>query len=622
MGTLYTFDEFIFDSVRRSLHRGDLEIDLPESAALVLECLVDRAPDAVDKEILIDAAWPGTAVVPDNLVQAIHALRSALGGDAKRPKFIQTVHRRGYRFVCPVERVESADDLPPVAPLEVIEESRAWSRRQLGGLALGLAVVLLIIGAVTTALSRWNGADRPRVVRSLAVLPLDNLSGDPEQEFFADGMTDLLITELARFESLDVISRTSVMRFKDTQESLPEIADELGVDAVVEGTITRDGDRIRVIAQLVDDEDRHIWGESYEYLYSDVLQLQRDFALAIAREIGARIDPERASTANSLVDPAAYEAVLRGRHLVRARTHEAILLARDLFQEAISIDPDFASAYGGLAYVYNLLANYGFEPSPVARPLAREAAERALELDPDLAEAHQALAMVAYEYDWDFEVADREYAIALSLQPSSAETRSWYANLLLAMDKKKRAIEEMRHARRLDPLSPIVSSNLGWVLFVDDQVEEAEKQLLEVIGYQPDFAVAHFYLGLLYDRQNRFDEAIASLEDAVRCSNRSSYAVAALSRSMARSGDEEQAQGLLDELLSRRKEAYVSPVGLAVAHFGLGRVDEAFAYLEEAYTERKGWLMHIRVEPALDGHRDDPRYLDLVRRIGLPDPVG
>lgn len=623
MTTLYRFDTFSLDPLRKTLRRGDDEVPLSESAWLVLEALVTNAPEMVDKETLIDAAWPDAAVVQDNLVQAIHTIRSTLGEDARNPRFVQTVHRRGYRFVAEVERVGGDDQPSQIANEHCPPETRSgWTGARFAGVSAAVVVVVAAMVAIASVVSEHRRANGQHPVRTIAVLPLDNLSGDVEQEYFADGMTDALITELARIGSLDVISRTSVMKFKDTLLSVPEIADELGVDAIVEGTVTRAGGRVRVIAQLVDARDRHIWGENYEVEDRDVLRLQRDFAVAIAGEIGARVDPRSSDAPPPEVDPKAYEAVLRGHHLLENRTEEAIQKAQAYFNEAAAIDPDYAAAFAGIAYTHNLMANYGFEPSPVARSQARDTAERAIELDPNCADAHLALALVAAEYDWRFEEAVREFNFALSLQPSSPVARSGYAHLLVATGDIEGAIDELRRAQRVDPLAEIISANIGWILFLDGQVSEGERQLREVLDFSPDFAVAHYYLGALLDHQERFDEAIVELEEARDLSRGSSYTEAALAHALARSGDRDAAQTILDALLEQSRTEYVSPIGLAVAHFGLGQADEAFDRLDQAFEERKGWLLHLRVEPALDGFRDDPRYRDLVAAIGLPQVDG
>lgn len=620
---LFRFGDFTLDPLRHALRRGAQAVPLPESAMAVLETLLAKAPETVDRATLMDIAWPDTAVVPDNLVQAIHVIRMALGGDAREPRFVQTVHRRGYRFVAPVTVIDFEEDFGDLKAPPLLESATSKRTRFHRIFPVVLLVALVVaaglVGFWTTRKARRAST---RTIRSLAVLPMTNLSGDPDQEFFADGMTDALITELARIETLDVISRTSVMKFKDSRESVPDIARKLGVDAIVEGTVTRGSGRIRVIAQLVDAGDHHIWGENYESRDQDILRLQRDMAEAIAREIGARVQGRRSGERPPEVNPAAHEAFLRGSYVLKKRKKESFFRAQEYFEQAIALDPNYAQAYAGLAHTFNLMANYGFAPSPPARSSARLMAKKALELDSDLAEAHLALAVIASEYDWNFDEAEAEFAIALSLRKSSPEIHAHHAQLLEARGELSRALEESRYAQRLDPLSEIINANTGWFLFLDGQEDAAEEQFLALLKFSPNFPVGYYYLGRMYDSQGRFEEAIPALEKARVLSEGSSYAEAALAHALAGAGQRTRAEAILEDLLRRQSLAYVSPVGLAVASIGLGRVDEGFQFLEQAFEERKGWLLELRVEPVMDALREDPRYLDLVRRIGLPPISG
>ena len=616
---LFRFREFTLDPDRRTLTRDGEAIDLPERAFAVLMELVRRAPEVVGKEELVDAAWPGIAVVEDNLVQAVHLIRTALGGDSRHPRFVQTVHRRGYRFIAPVERVEAARVTAgkPVAATTPRKTRR--SRTVVVGL---LAAVALFVILRYSGIMAGDDVSGPVRVSSLAVLPLENLSEDIDQEYFADGMTDALITELARLDDLDVISRTSVMRYKKTRLTVPQIAAELGVDAVVEGTVTRSGDRVRVIAQLVDAEDRHVWGESYEYELRDILRLQRDISEAIAAEIGGHLTPQNAETggAAAVVVPEAHEAYLKGRYCLGKRTEESMHRAVGYFDEAVALDPEYAPAHEGLADCYNLLANYGFAPSTAARPRARRAAEMALELDPSLADAHAALAQVEGEFEWDFPAAEKEFQRSLALNPSSAQTHSRYAYFLVSQGRIDESLTEIRHAHRLDPLSDIISANVGWILMLDGRLAESETHFRRLLEFNPTFGVAQFYLGQLLELTGRHEEAIASLTAACETTRNSDYARAALAHALATVGRVEESREIVETLIADRERRYVSPVSLAVAFLGLGETGSAFDALEQAYAERKGWLLHMRVEPVFDGYRGDPRYLDLVQRIGLPAP--
>jgi len=610
---VYQFGSFTLDSRHHRLMRGNDPVQLSESAIRVLEVLLSRAQEIVDKNTLLDAGWPDSVVVPDNLVQAIHAIRSALGGDARSPVFIKTVHRQGYSFVVPVSihENEGSSDEPEIED-DPVQAPVIRHMHPLVLLLLFLTAIGLIFGLKT-----FFSFDEPptRRISAIAVLPMEELSAGPDQEFFADGMTDALITELARIPGLNVISRTSVMKFKNTRLSVPEIARELDVDAIVESTVTREKGRVRIIAQLVNAEDHHIWGENYESEDRDILRLQRKMAEMVAQAIGERLSgTERKPHA---VDPKAHEAYLRGRYVLRMRNKSSFFKAQEFFQRAIEIDPKYAEAYSGMADTYNLLANYGFVPTPPAREQARKMALRALELDPGLAEAHLALALVAGEYDWDFKKAEKEFAAALALMPSSAEIRARHAQLLVARGRLSEAVKEIQRAGRGDPLSEIINSNVAWYLFLSGHPEDAVKKLDDVLTYNPGFPVAWYYLGSICTSQKDHARAVYCQTKATSLSDGSSYAEAALANALARAGRVEQAENILEALRERKRSTYVSPVSLAVANLGLGHIDQAFIWLEKAFEERKGWLLELRVDPVLDPVRHDPRYLDLVDRIGL-----
>jgi TolB-like protein/DNA-binding winged helix-turn-helix (wHTH) protein/Tfp pilus assembly protein PilF len=609
----YRFGDFVLDVGRHLLLRGDREIVLPSRALTVLEDLVTHAPETVEKTTLLDMAWSDVAVVEDNLVQAIGAIRSALGDDSREPHFIQTVHRRGYRFIASVEpMVEGPSITDTPAPRDRWGLAPAWRRFALA------ACVAIVTGAIGIGL---RGCRSRGPIDSLIVLPMTELSADATDSFFADGMTDALITELARYPELDVISRTSAMKYRNTNLTVPEIAREVGVDAVVEGTVTRAGGRIRVIAQLVAADDHHVWGESFEQPLEDILVLQRRVAESIADEIGGRLDltVSTAATDRPQVQPEAHAAYLRGRHVVEERTESSLRRAVTLFEQAIAIEPEWAEPWLGLADATNLLANYGYRPSNEARPEARQAALNALERDPDLAEAYTALALVEAEFDWQFAAAEMHFKHALELNPSSATSHSWYGHFLVSQGRLDDALREMQRAHRLDPLSPIMEANIGWFHLYAGEIELAEERLRETISYEPGFGVTHYYLGILLSTQNRHAEARSELERAVEISGGADYARAALAFALARSGDLDAARSIQADLEQEARTRYVSPVSLVIAAVGLGDRDTAFAQLQRAYDERKGWLLHIRYDPTVADLRADPRFAELTRAIGLPE---
>lgn len=610
--TCYRFNDVILDLRRHQLIRGGEEVVLPQRAMTVLETLVMAAPETVSKADLMDAAWSDVAVVDDNLVQAIGAIRSALGDDPREPAVIQTVHRRGYRFIAPLAPIL---DPVPTQRLTIPELPDRPRCRRAAWVVGGVVAITLVLAAVLAAVV---GSDASSI-QSLAVLPMADLSPGDEREYFADGMTDALITELARYPDLDVISRTSIVRYRDTRQRIPEIARELGVDALVEGTITRIDGRVRVIAQLVDARDRHLWGESFDRPMEDVLILQRQVAEAIAAEIGATLElGGRPRDERPKVDPDAHAAYLRGRRVAEERTEPSLERAVALFQEATTLDPGWADPWLGLADVYNLLANYGYRPSTEARPKARQAAQRALALNPSLAEAHTALALVTAEYDWDFQAADRGFRLALQLNPSSANSHSWYAHFLASQGRLDDALTSMMRAHRLDPLSAIVEANIGWFRLYAGEVELAEQRLRRTLDFDPDFVVAHYYLGILLATQGRADEGVAALERAVELSSGADFARAALACALAARGDLDRARAIRTALYEESSRRYVSPVSLTYAAVAVGDTDGAFEALEAAYRERKGWLLHLRFDPLIRELRPDPRFEDLARRIGLP----
>jgi TolB-like protein/DNA-binding winged helix-turn-helix (wHTH) protein/Tfp pilus assembly protein PilF len=614
----YRIGEFVLDVKRHRLMHGSEDVVVPSRALTVLEVLVARSPDIVSKTELLDAAWDDVAVVEDNLVQAIGALRGVFGDSARDARYIETVHRRGYRLLVtpyPVagggstQRIE-VPDIPDLEP-----PSRRRRVRRPVAIAAAIAVVLLAI--VAGALKWWP--EPTGKVRSVAVLPMTDLSVDAGDGYFADGMTDALITELARYPDLSVISRTSVVPYADTRKRVPEIARELGVDALVESTITRSGDRVRVIAQLVDSRDRHLWGESFEWPLGDVLELQRHIAEQIAGEIGARLGLERtADHVRATVSPEAHVAYLRGRKVAEQRTQSSLIQAIALFEVAGRLEPSWAMPWLGIADATNLLANHGYLPSDVARPRARHAARTALELDPDLAEAHTALALVEAEYDWDFTAAEASFRRALALNPSSANSHSWYAHFLVSQNRLDEAIRSMTRAHRLDPLSPIIDANIGWFHLLAGDVELAEQRLRRTLEFDPEFVIAHYYLGILLTTQGRHAEATTELERAVQLSNGADFTRSVLAVAVARSGDTAAAAAIRADLLAEAEGRYVSPVSLTYAALAVGDRDAAFAALEAAFDERKGWLLHLRYDPILEPLSDDPRFEDLAQRVGLP----
>jgi len=461
----------------------------------------------------------------------------------------------------------------------------------------------------------------PVQISSLAVLPLENLSGEAAEEFFADGMTEALIGNLAQIGALRVISRTSVMRYKSTRAPLIEIARALRVDAIVEGTVARAGTRVRINAQLIEAAtDRHLWAHSYEHDLDDVLALQAEVARAIADEIRVRLTPresERLSSARP-VDPAAYDAYLRGRFQWNRRNAESLRRSVELFEQAIAVDPTYALAWTGLADSYNILGDMNAVAPTTTGPRAKAAARRALELDPQLAEAHTSLAFQHMFNDWDWVAAEREFRHAIELQPSYATAHQWFGEFLTMSGRFDEAEAEARLAGELDPLSTVMAVSHADVLYFSRKFDQALTVLYGTLDVDPTFVQLHTDLGRLCTQMGRHDEAITSFLTGARLNGVEPDTVPGLAYAYAMAGREADARRMLAVLEERRKERFVSPHALAVVHVALGDHDRAFEWLGRAIAERDTALVWIRIHPRLDPLRTDPRFEDLLRRAGVP----
>jgi len=624
-----------------------MQIKLQDQPFQVLVVLLEHAGEIVTREQLRQRLWPSdTFVDVDNSVNAaINRLREALGDFAESPRYVETLPRRGYRFVAPVTAVSTSDRGSGFAdgPLEIPQRAQP-APSQARGIAEAAApviqkkvvstrlIVLLGIVALAAIVSIALVINRGGVkstsqpaIRSLAVLPLKNLSGDATQEYLADGVTEALIGRLAGIHDLRVISRTSVMRFKDTQLSTPEIARTLNVDAIVEGSVIREGSRIRVHAQLIRAAtDEHFWSESYDRELRDVLSLQSDVAQSIAQKVEVTVtgkEHERLTAARS-VSPEVYESYLKGRFAFdksrnrgpagKAGIEESIWY----FEDAIKKDPSFAPAYVGLATAYRRLgSDFVGVPSSETRPKVISAAQKALELDPELAEAHARLADI-YQQLFRWSDAEAEYKRALELKPNDAATHLGFALWLACQGHTEEAVAWSRRARELDPLGTSGSS-IGHILIYARHYDEAIHELRSVLALQPDDAEALWYLGIVFIAQGRPEQAIPVLEKALSVSDRSPVILGFLVRAYAFAGRRADSLRLLAELKRRRQVGYVSPAAFVHAYMGLGEYDEVFAWFEQAFQEQSNMLQSLKVLPLYDDLRDDPRFKDLLRRVGL-----
>jgi len=635
--------EVSFDS--GELRKAGLKIRVQQQPLKLLQILLERPGEVISREELRSRLWANESFGDfDQAVNiAIGKLRSALGDSAENPRYVETLPKRGYRFIAEVsvgdfdgrtsgletEPPESApptfssSPLIPVAPdfpLRAAREvaspnRRRWTAQQIAlaaALSLGLSIVAVFLGL------SW--VHRPSGIRSLAVLPLDNFSGDASQDYFADGMTDELITDLAQIRALRVVSRTSVMMYKGTRKPLSQIARELNVDAVVEGSVFRSGDQVRITAQLIQvPADKHLWAQSYEGSVRDTLTVQNQVARTIAEEIQIEVTPREQAALKSakIINPKAYEAYLKGRYSWNQRTAEGLKKAVEYFNEAIAKDPNYAAAYSGLADTYALLGDWQYTvmPATEAMPRALSAARKALQLDDSLGEAHASLAFCLEGFDWDFAGADKEFLRAVELSPGYATAHHWYAWHLSLIGRNKEAIAEMDKAVNLDPVSPVVNADLAELLLIAHLPDESIQQSRKTIDINPGFAFAHNQLAQAYIEKQMFGEAIVELQKAIRLAGDSPIFVANLARAYAGSNRKAEAVGLLNDLKKRSIPGSPLVEEIAMIYTALGDKDQAILWLERGYEGR--FNPGVLERPCFDALRSDSRFQDLVHRIGL-----
>lgn len=606
------FGSFEVDLSAGELRRHGASIKLQQQPFRVLALLLEHPGEVVTREQLRQAIWPSTAFgsFDEGIDATIHKLRNALGDSAEHPRFIETLPRRGYRFIAPVAR----------------EVRPARSRR----LPLVLAGGAVLVGAVLLGLTgglrgRRPGLAAPRV-RSLAVLPLANLSGDSTQEYFADGMTDALITDLGRISGLRVISRTSSMRYKGTSATLPEIARQLDVDAVVEGAVLRVGPRVRITAQLVEaSTDRHLWSETYEGDLRDVLALQNEVARAIAAQVRTTLSSPtepRAAGARP-VNAEAYDAYLRGRHEWNAWTEQGLKRSIAYFERAVAKDPAYAPAWAGLSDAYHLLSQFGYLPQQVALPKAKVAALQAIALDSTLSEAHVSLSGVRLHLERSWTATEDELRRAIALDPNNAMAHQWYGYYLSARGRFDAAIAEMRRALELDPLSPNKLNSLAATLYRAGRYDDALRYFRQVPDPDANSELRHRRMATIYERKGMFPEAIAELVTAMTLAGKQEVG-ALLELEVRRSGYAMAKKAFLwadvAEMERRAEQPYPRPrtLEIAVDYALLGEKDKAFEWLDEAVRVGDGGLMYLKVDDRFEALRSDPRFTALVSRLGFP----
>ena len=609
------FGVFELDLKGGQLRKAGVLVKLQPQPFRVLALLASHASEVVTREEIQQQIWGNDTFVDfeRGLNFCVRQIRDALADDAETPRYVETLPKRGYRFIHPVERLGSrpAQDGADERKLLTVDINLAW-----------LAVLVLVVAAVAyTGYWTWQRWWTPAEKVMLVVLPFDNLSDDPQQGYFSDGLTEEMITQLGRLQParLGVIARTTSDKMRG--KSIDEIQRELGVDYVLEGSVRRAGNQLAITAQLIQVTDRtQLWAESYERKLADVLAIQREVAKRVASSLDLILLPaERAElTRQSPVNPEAFDAYLKGRFYWNKRD-----LARGIvfFEQAIAIDPDYASAYAGLANTYALLGStpYDVLAPQEAVPKQKEMAERALALDRSLAEAHAALAHAALFYDWNWGKAEAAFLSALEHNPNYATAHQWYADYLWVAGRPDEAFTHLQRALELDPASIVIRLSIGRHYYLLRQYNEALSRFQETIEMDPNFFLGHFDLGLVYVQIGRYEDAIAEMQMAVRLLPGSPFCLAALGYAYGYGGRDADARRVLGQLEDLSRDQPVQPLYVASVYTSMGENDLAFEWLDHALRERSTFLSFVTIEPLFDPLRSDPRFQTLLRRMNFPE---
>jgi len=630
------FGAFEISPQSGELRKNGMRLRLSGQPFQVLSILVERAGELVTREELHSKLWPADTFVDfdHGLNNTVARIREILDDSSETPRYVETVPRRGYRFIAPLTDLAQSGTLsapestlvpaeftPAQAPGGSLPPvTRKATSSRLWVVLGGMAVLAALAAGVVLYQERRATSKRQQGVKSLAVLPLKNLSGDPSQEYLADGMTEELIGRLSMIRGLRVISRTSVMAFKDPRLSMPEIAKTLGVDALVEGSVIRDGNRVRVHAQLIRGAtDEHFWSETYDGELRDVLGLESEVAQSIAEKVEVTVTgAERARlVATRHVSPEVYESYLKGKFALRNGDAAEIKEGVAYFEDAIRKDPTFAPAYVGLANAHELFGStfVGGAPVQEERQKATDAARKALELNAALSEAHDILAVVLWK-QWQWAEAEAEYKRALELNPNDAIAHEGFSDWLLSRGRTEEALAWAERGRELDPVA-VSGNGIAWILFQARRYDDALRELHSVLAARPNEVRALWLLGFVVIAKGQPEEAFSSLQKAVSITHRSPGSLELLATAYAHSGRRKEALRLIDELKQRQRTSYVPASAFLNPYLALGDYDQAFFWFERAYREKSAILLWLKVHPFFDPVRNDPRFKDLVHRVGL-----
>ena len=630
------FGQFELDAANGELRKAGVSLKMHPQPFQVLQLLAGRPKEIVTREEIRSSLWGGNTFVDfeRGINSCVNQIRAVLADDPEKPRYIETLPRRGYRFIGTVHNGNGAAVVAPKEAAASAAQSRMTvpaTRRKgfVWGLGLGLAAIValaLVLGLNTGGIrNRLSGNSVAPRIQSLAVLPLQNLSADPAQEYFSDGMTDALVTDLAQLGAVKVISRTSSMQYKQTNKSLPEIARELNVDGIVEGTVLRSGDRVRITAQLVyGPSDKHIWANSYERELRDTLQLQAEVAHDITQRISANVAsmaPQHPASPYPL-NIGAYDDYLKGRNYVSRQTKADVIKGKEFLERSIQRDPNYAPAFAELAFAHYLRAFVDYFPQDESIENSKAAALKALALDENLAEAHCVLGLIYANHEWDWAAGEREFKRAIQSDPNSSFARSQYALYLVTVGRKTEAIQEIDRALELDPFSPMQHSSASSVFLYARQYEPAMREARRAVEIDPSFALGHLGLSTVLHAEGKTGEAFAEFLQYMRLQGATAFAQDLESAAKKSSGPVDPLQKVAPILLRNypaKPEMEPSwAVQIAWVYMFLGDKDKAFEWLNRACDEHSMEAYYIVVDPDLDPLRSDPRFDAVLRRMGLP----
>jgi len=633
----YDFGRFRLKTAERVLLREGEPVPLTPKVFDILITLVENRGQIVEKDDLMKRVWPTTFVEEGNLTQNVSLLRKALGESAGGSQFIETVPRRGYRFVAPVTET-SVDHGPheeqraasqnghaqPImqnivaAPNGVVtSENKGLTSilplqtSRFGIAVTGAAVVIAVVALIYFSVRSKAGDLGSESIGSIAVLPFVDEAGDPDAEYINDKIAESLINSLSKLPQLRVVPRSVVAGYKGQSVDPRKVGKELNVRAVVTGKMSKRGDMISIQADLIDLQNvAQLWGQHYDHKLADVMLVQDDISRDIFENLRLKLNVEEKKQLE------AYRLYLKGRNSWNKRTADELQRGIEFFNQAIAIDPNYAAAYAGLADCYNMLVVYGALQPKDGFPKAKEAAMKALDIDENQAEAHSSLAFIKFRWDWDRAETEREFQTAIKLKPAYAPAHQWYSSYLIAVERFDEAIAEAKRTEELEPLSFVASSHLGWIYYLAGKNDEAIEQCKKILDLDPNSFPARRYLGLAYEAKGKYTEAINEFQTGVKLSG-SPLMLALLGHAYAASGKRAEAQQILNDLEQLQAQRYVSPYTVAAIYAGLNDQDQAFNWLEKAVAERDIWLMNLKVDPVFAKLRTNRKFTDLLARIRL-----